>query len=142
MADQRGNLVAALAQRRDGQRDDVQPVEQVLAEAALLDQLQQVRVGRGDDADVDVDGVRFAERVDLARLEKAQQLGLQVESELADLVEKQRAVACGADQARLVALRAGEGAAAMPNSWLSSRSRGMAAQLNGTNAFFARADEV
>ena len=57
-------------------------------------------MGRGDHADVDVDRVRLADAADLAPLEHAQQLRLQVERELADLVEEQRAAVRGLDQAR------------------------------------------
>ena len=55
----------------------------------------------------------FAERGNFARLEKPQQLRLQLEAELADLVEEQRAVPGGTNHARVVAIGAGERAAAM-----------------------------
>ena len=48
-----------------------------------------------------------------ARLEEAQQLGLHVEPDLADLVEEQRAAGGTADDAREGLLRAGERAAAV-----------------------------
>ncbi len=83
MLDQRRNLLAPLAQRRQPQADDVEAVEEVLAEAALGDERLEVGVGRGDDAHVDLDRMRLAERVDLVVLEEAQQLGLQVEADLA-----------------------------------------------------------
>ena len=50
---ERGNLVAPLAQRRNLQRDDVEPVEQIFAESSVLHRLFEVGVGRGDHADVD-----------------------------------------------------------------------------------------
>ena len=100
MLDQRRDLLAPFAQRRHRQAHDVQAVEEVLAEPPLVDHLLEVGVGRGDDADVDVDRPRLAERVDLARLEEAQQLGLHVERDLADLVEEERAAGGGADDAR------------------------------------------
>ena len=108
-----GNFVAALTERRDGQADHIQPVEQIFAETALFDEPFEVGVGGGDDADVDVEGTGLAERIDLAGLEKAQQLRLQIEAELADLVEKERAVLRRANQPRVVAIGAGEGAAAV-----------------------------
>ena len=40
---------------------------------------------------------RFAERRDLARFEEAEELRLEVESELADFVEEERAVAGGCE---------------------------------------------
>ena len=54
---QRRDVLGALAQRRQADRHDVQPVEQVLAEQALADQLPQVAMGGGDDADVGADRV-------------------------------------------------------------------------------------
>ena len=89
--DQRRNLLAALAQRRQRQAHDVEAVEQVVAEPAVGDQAFDAGVGRGDDADVDLDRLRLAERVDLVRLEEAQQLRLHLGADLADLVEEQRA---------------------------------------------------
>ena len=93
MVDEQRDLLAPLAQRRDVQPDDVEAVEEVLAEAAVGDQRVEVGVGGGDDADVDAMGPGLAERMDLARLEEAQQLGLHVEADVADLVEEQRAAA-------------------------------------------------
>ena len=66
MVDEAGNLVAAFAQRRDRQADHIQAVEQVLAESSFFDEPFEVRVGRGDDADVDVERAGLAERIDLA----------------------------------------------------------------------------
>ena len=51
-AGQRQDVLGPLAQRRDVELDHVQPVEQVLAEAARLDLLFQVAVGGGEDARV------------------------------------------------------------------------------------------
>ena len=113
MVDERRDLVATFPQRRDREADDVQAVKQIFAKALVLDELFEVRVGGGDDADVDVERARFAERVDLAGLEEAEQLGLQVDVELADLVEEERAVLGGADEAGVIAFGAGEGAAAV-----------------------------
>ena len=59
----------------------------------------------GDDADVDVDRLRLADAAHLAAIEHAQQLRLEVERELADLVEEQRAAVGGLDQALLVGAR-------------------------------------
>ena len=78
--DEQRNLLAALAQRRHVEADDVEAVEEVFAKAAVGDELFEVGVGGGDDADVDGDGPRLAERMDLAGLEEAQQLGLHVEA--------------------------------------------------------------
>ena len=96
------------------QPDDVEAVEEVFAEAAVAaPPVASSGVGGRDHADRHRRRRRLAERQDFARLEEAQQLGLEVEAELADLVEEQRALARGADDAGVVAVGAGEGAAAV-----------------------------
>ena len=110
---ERRDLVAAFAQRRNAQPDDIQAVEQIFAEPTVVDRCLEVGVGRGDDADVDGQRRGLAERGDLARFEEAEQLGLQIEAQLADFVEEEGAAAGGADEARVVAVGAGERAAAM-----------------------------
>src|SRR3546814_8399095 len=55
MADEVGNVVGALAQRRQPDRHDVEAIEQILAEGALTDELAQVAVRRGDDPHVRLD---------------------------------------------------------------------------------------
>ena len=65
--------------------------------------------------------------VDLALLQRAQQLGLQLERQLADLVEEQRAAVRELEAARAALQRAGEGAAlvaeelALDQRWRGSR---------------------
>ena len=71
--------MSSLRSRSGGttQRHDVQPVEQILAEAALGDLGLDVAVGRRDDAHVDLDGLLAAHALELALLQHAQQLELQ-----------------------------------------------------------------
>ena len=85
------HVLEALAQRRHPDREDVEAVVEVLAELAVLDQLDHVAVGRRDQAEVDLDRLLGADRIDLALLQGAQQLDLRLERQLADLVEEQRA---------------------------------------------------
>ena len=86
------------------EREDVQPVEEVLAEASLVERRAQVAVGRGEDrARRPATGPAAAQALDLARLEHAQQLGLQLERHVADLVEQQRAAVRLLDAARRAA---------------------------------------
>ena len=46
------NVLAALAQRRHDEVNDVDAVEQILAELSLRDQIAQVAIGGGHDAHV------------------------------------------------------------------------------------------
>ena len=91
MLDQRRDVVAAFAQRRQLDRDDVESVEEILLELPVRDQLPQVAVGGGDHPDVDLFGALGAERLELALLQDAQQLGLQGRAHRADFVEENRA---------------------------------------------------
>jgi hypothetical protein len=103
------DVLEAVAQRRDADRDDVDAIEQILAEAAGLDLVAEVAVGRADEAKVDL-GHAPADRLDLPLLQRAQQLDLDVQRDLADLVEEQGA-GVGLDEATLARARgAGEGA--------------------------------
>ena len=70
---------------------DVDPVEEVLAEALLLDLGLEVAVGRGDDARVEGLLRVAAHRAHRALLQRAEQLGLHPRGHLADLVEEERA---------------------------------------------------
>ena len=73
--------------------DDVQPVEEVLAELPLRDHLAQVAVRRRDHAHVDgAHGAVGADLLQLAGLEEAQQQPLHAERHLADFVEEDRAL--------------------------------------------------
>ncbi len=86
--DQQRNVFLAVAQRRQRDVDHVQPVIQILAELAFFHQLAQVRIGRGQDAHVHLDGLGRAERRELLLLDHAQQLGLRLGADGADLVEE------------------------------------------------------
>src|SRR3712207_7121324 len=56
------NVAAPVTERRQGDDFEGEPVEQVGAEAVALGEPRQVLVGRGDDADVDIDRSRSADR--------------------------------------------------------------------------------
>ena len=107
-----GRSSSALAQRRHAHLDDREPVVEVLAEAARVHLRREIAVGGGDDAHVDLRCVRWPPTRRISRsCERAQELGLQLERELADLVEEQRAAVGALEGARALAVGAGEGAA-------------------------------
>ena len=93
---------------------------------------------RRDDAHVDLAIAGGAERLDLLALERAQKTRLQLERQLADLVEEQRA-AVRLHERAVARLRAPVNAPrAWPNSSLSMSDAGTAAQSNTTNGPCAR----
>jgi len=105
------DLLAPFAERRDVDPDDAEAVIEILAELAFGDALFEIGVGRGDDANVDSLRLGLADRHDLVLLEEAQEFRLDVQRQIADLVEKQRAAGRRADQPGLIRDRAGETAA-------------------------------
>ena len=94
-------------QRRDGDRKDVQAVEQVAPKRAGPLRRIEVLVAGGDDPDVHRDGGWAAEPLDALLLEDAQQFGLHVQRQLADLVEEDRGAVRHLEPADLLGERAG-----------------------------------
>ena len=91
--------------------DDVEAVEEILAEGALADALPQIAMGGADHADVDARHLPVgADLLDLAGLEEAEQQGLHPQRHLADFVEEDGAAVGHLQQARPVAVRVGEAA--------------------------------
>ena len=105
------HVAAALAERGHVDLHDVDAVVEVLAKALLVDLVLEVAVRRGDDARVERDLLVRANGADLALLERAQQLRLHVDRELADLVEEERAARRLDEETGALRLRVGEGAA-------------------------------
>ncbi len=62
------DVFAPHPQRRNGQRQHVQAIEQILAEMPGFDPVEQFAIGRGDDADVDLHRLAAADRFDRAFL--------------------------------------------------------------------------
>ena len=98
--DEQRDVAACARAAAAAHRHDVEPVEQILAEAAARDLLLEVAVGRGDEAHVDVDRLDAADALELALLQRAQQLDLHLDRDLADLVEEQRAAVGELEAAR------------------------------------------
>ena len=101
--DEQGDIVGAVAQRRQDDGDDVEAVVEVIAESALADHRLEVAVRRRDDAHIDVNGFLTADAVEFLLLQDAQELDLQVLVELPDLVEEDRAAVGELELAELAA---------------------------------------
>src|SRR5277367_547873 len=83
-------VVATLAQRRDHDREDVQPVKEIRAETPGRDLGFEVDVCRCHDAHVNLTGRSVANAFDLTLLECPQELTLNSERETRNLVEEER----------------------------------------------------
>lgn len=98
-----GNVFRSLPQRRNLQRDDVEPVVQVGPKPAGGHLLIKAAVGGGDDARFEGQGLGPADAVKLALLEHAQELGLQLERKFPNLIEEERPAAGQLQLARFAA---------------------------------------
>src|SRR5690606_40279917 len=85
-----GDVLEALAERREVDGDDAEAVEEVFAERSGADLVGEVPVGGGDDANVDAHRCRPADALELLLLDDAQEFGLEVEAHLGDLVLEER----------------------------------------------------
>src|SRR5207249_4935109 len=97
--DQPRDVLAAVAQRREINIDDVEAIEQILAEIPAGDFFLQIDVGGGDHAGVDLERLRVADANELALLQDAQQLDLKLRLKRADLVEKDGSALSGFEEA-------------------------------------------
>ncbi len=84
---------------------------------------RQVDVGGGDQAEVGAHEARAAEAAELALLQDAQQLGLRVERQVADLVEEERAAVGQLEHAGALRVGAGERAALVTEELALERAR-------------------
>jgi hypothetical protein len=90
----------SLAEWRQSQCCHPQSIKEVTPKTASFDQLFQRCVGRGDYSDGDPLRLCFADRMNLRRLEKAEQLWLNGQFEITDFIEKQGPMLRCADDAR------------------------------------------
>ncbi len=84
-----GDVLAALAERRDPDHKTCEPGIQVSTEAPGLDLAGQIAVCGGHDPDVHRNGLDRADREDLALLEHTQETRLSLGRKVRDLVEEQ-----------------------------------------------------
>src|SRR5262249_19820297 len=91
MGDELGEIFEAVAQRRKGQRENVDTVEEVTGEFGVFETVFELAVGGNDDPDIDLDGLIATDALDFAFFEDTQKLGLHGNGHIADLVEEERA---------------------------------------------------
>ena len=130
MLRQQGHVTLALAQRRQMQVQRVEPVLQILPEAAGFHLPRQAAVGGGDDARIRRAHGAAADRAVFAVLQEAQQGHLALGRERVDLIQEQGAAAGVVDQAGLGHLGIGEGAAAVAEQFALDQAVGNGAAID------------
>src|SRR2546427_1057481 len=132
---ERRNVFTPIAERRQLNLDRVQPEEQILTEPTRRDLLAQVGVGRRHDAHVHVTCARRADALEVARLEDAQQLRLQVHRYVGDFIEEQRPAVRELEAADAVGFRVGECALDVAEQLALEDTFRQAARVDGHQAF-------
>ena len=87
---QRGNIFFPLAQGRKVNRDHVEAKKEIFPKAALLDVLLEITIGRGDNADVDVNALVPSHPLEFPFLDDPEKLGLKLRFEVPYFIKKNR----------------------------------------------------
>ena len=133
------DVLAALAQWRQVDGNGVETEKQILAEFSGGDLGGHVGVRGRDEADIDAVGPGRADAFVFAGLERAQNLRLLAERNVADLVHEQRAAVRELEAAGPVAFGIGEGAAHVAEEFALEHALGQPAHVDGDEGL-GRAD--
>jgi hypothetical protein len=76
VSDQQWNVFSTLAQGRGGDRKDLKPIVQIVAELLFFNQSSQIPVGCGNDANIDADRASTPQSLKFLLLKHAEQLHL------------------------------------------------------------------
>ena len=88
MLDQKRDVLTPLPQWWNGDRKNIEAVEEIRPEGALQNHLVQVLVGGGDEPNVNTDGSAASKPLVLLLLQNSQELWLQLQRELFNFIEK------------------------------------------------------
>ena len=97
------NIFRPFPQRRELEINHVETVKQILPKETVSYMILQIPIGGGHGPNIGVPGFVLADPLEFLVFEEAQQFCLQRRSDLADLVEKQRAPFRRFDAAGLIA---------------------------------------
>ena len=130
MGSQQWNVLASFPQRRDSQAENVEPEVKIAAKTALRHCLLQVAIGSGQNAYIDGNSLGAAHRADLAFLNGAQQLRLQIDRQLANLIQKHCSAFCNRQQAITRLHRPGKRAFHVPKQLAFNKRRNQRATVH------------
>src|SRR5262249_11516459 len=121
----------AIAKRWNRDARDGEAIEEIASELVLVRGFGEAAIRCGEDAHVDGARAATADRTDLARFERAQQLRLKLERQLADFLEEERSAVCFFEDASARVRRAGERAALVAEELALDQARGDRAAVDG-----------
>src|SRR6202021_1692856 len=92
IVNQQWDVLASLTKWWYLNRKNIEPVKQILAELIVADHHRQISMGRRDKANIDMNGLVAAQPLEFLFLQRAQQLRLQLQTNVADFIQEQSAV--------------------------------------------------
>src|SRR5215831_14044909 len=92
---QQRNIFGSLAQRRNRNGKDVQPVEEILAEGSRCHSRRQVTIGCRDQTNINLDGMIAPHALKFPLLQYSQERDLRLYRKITDFIQEQRAPVCG-----------------------------------------------
>ena len=123
--------------------ENVEAVIEIAAEGALDDELGEITIGGGDDADVDALRLIAAEALELLLLKNAKELGLKLEREIGDFIKKERAAVGEFKTSDFLGESAGEGTSLMAEKLGFKKAAGDGGAIDlDESALAARAEIV
>lgn len=128
---QQQNILAALAQGRQIDVNGIDTVEQVFAERASGRHPEQIAVGRRDEPAVDLHGQIAAHADDRAALQRRQQFRLQMQRQVADLIEEERTAVGDLELSGTVGARIGEGTLHVAEQFAFEQRLGHGTHIHG-----------
>src|SRR4030043_497618 len=88
MVDQKRNVFSPLSQRGEGDRDDVEPIVQILSEKSFLNRLFQIPMGGGDHPDIGLEALVGSQTLEFFVLQDSQKFHLGAGREVSNFIEK------------------------------------------------------
>src|SRR5215472_4017365 len=89
VAHEQRNILPTLAQRREMNGKNIQPIVKVLAEFVRVHHFRKIPIRGSDQANIDLPGTSAPQTLEFLFLKDSQQLGLQAQGKIAHLVQEE-----------------------------------------------------
>src|SRR4030042_2266279 len=87
---EQGDIFLFLPQGRKADRDDIEPIKEVLPEISAFDQRFEKLIGGGDHPNIDFNIFRSSHPFDLMLLKESEKFGLRRKAEIAHFIKEER----------------------------------------------------
>src|SRR6202453_32782 len=102
------NILPSLAKWWYLNRKNIQPVKEILPELIVADHQRQIPMGRRDEANVNMNGLVASQPLEFLFLQRPQQLWLQLQTNVVNFIQEQRAAIGNFETAAFLHQSAGE----------------------------------